>query len=153
MAQGDLVVFNVGVLKALNGTINLETDTFKLGLVTNSVTPSASTASPCWGAGGSTNLATYQVTPGGNYATGGPTVGNTALAESSGTVTFDGDDISIAQDASNPATARWGIVYSDTATNKDAFAYLDLGGITDLSAGAFLATLPAAGIWYLNVAA
>lgn len=153
MAQGDIVAFNEGVKWALQGTINLETDTFKLGLVTSSITPSASTAAPCWGAGGSTNLTTYQVTPGGNYSTGGPTIANTAVTESSGTVKFDGDDVTIAQDAGNPTNARWGIIYSDTAANKNAFAYVDLGGITDLSAGAFTATLPAAGIWYTNVAA
>jgi hypothetical protein len=153
VSQGDIVAFNAGVLAALNGTIDLEADTFKFGLITSSLTPSASTAGPCWGAGGSTNLTTYQVTPGGNYATGGPAIANTAMTESSGTVKFDGDDITIAQDASNPTTARWGIIYSDTAANKNAFAYVDLGGITDLSAGAFTATLPAAGIWYTNVAA
>lgn len=151
--QGDIVAFNAGVLAALNGTIDLEADTFKLGLITDSLTPAATTASPCWGAGGSTNLSTYQTGVGGNYASGGPTIANTAVTESSGTVKFDGDDITIAQHASNPTTARWGIIYSDTATNKNAFAYVDLGGITDLSAGAFTATLPAAGIWYVNVAA
>lgn len=153
MAQGELVPFNAGVLAALNGTIDLEADTFKLGLITSSLTPDATTASPCWGAGGSTNLTTYQVTPGGNYATGGPTIANTAVTESSGTVKWDGDDITIAQNASNPTTARWGIVYSDTAANKNAFAYVDLGGITDLSAGAFTYTVSASGLWYLNVAA
>lgn len=151
--QGDIVAFNAGVLAALNGTINLETDTFKLGLVTIAVTPAATTAGPCWGAGGSTNLATNQCTPGGNYATGGPEIASTAVTEAAGVIMFDGDDVTIAQDASNPATARWGIIYSDTATNKDAFAYVDLGGVTDLSSGAFTLTLPVAGIWSLALAA
>ena len=118
---------------------NLETDTIKLGLITDSVTPTATTADPCWGAGGTTNLASSQVTPGGNYTTGGPTVANNTFTESSGTVTFDGDAVSIAQNASNPTDARWGIVYSDTATNKDALGFVDLGGVTDLSAGGFSA--------------
>ena len=153
MAQGELIPFNVGVLAALNGTIDLEADTFKLGLVTNSITPAASTAAPCWGAGGSTNMLAYEVTPGGNYSTGGPTIGNTAMTEAGGTVKWDGDDITIAQDPANPATCRWGIVYSDTAAAKNAFGYIDLGGITDLSAGAFTYTVSASGLWYLNVAA
>jgi hypothetical protein len=153
MAQGDVTLFNKAVEWFGEGVINLETDTIKLGLITASLTPDATTAAPCWGAGGSTNLTTYQVTPGGNYSTGGPTVANPAYTESSGTITFDADDVTIAQDASNPTNARWAILYSDTATNKNAFAFVDLGGVTDLSAGAFTLTWNASGIFSFAAAA
>jgi hypothetical protein len=150
MAQGDFVWFNAAKLKLGLKKVDLENDVIKFGLVTNSVTPSATTADPCWGAGGTTNLASYQVTPGGNYTTGGPTVANNTFTESGGTVTFDGDAVSVSQDASNPTNARWGIVYSDTATNKDALGYVDLGGVTDLSAGGFSATPSSSGIMTLT---
>ena len=153
MAQGDVTLFNKAVEWIGEAVINLETDTFKLGLVTSSITPAATTAAPCWGAGGSTNLTTYEVTPGGNYTTGGAAVANPAYSESSGTVTFDADDVTIAQHASNPTTARWGILYSDTAANKNALAFVDLGGTTDLSAGAFTLTWSASGIASFAVAA
>lgn len=151
--QGDVTLFNKAVEWIGEAVINLETDTFKLGLVTNSVTPAATTAAPCWGAGGATNLATNEVTPGGNYSAGGPTIANPVYSESAGTVTFDADDVIIAQHASNPTTARWGVVYSDTAANKNALAFVDLGGITDLSTGAFTLTWSASGIASFAVAA
>ena len=65
-------------------------------------------------------------------------------------VTFDASDVSIAQDASNPNNARWGIIYNDTSAGKEAVAFLDLGGVTDLSAGAFRVTWNANGIFSLT---
>lgn len=127
----------------------LETDTIKLGLVTSSVTPSETTSDPRWGSGGSTNLSTNQVTPGGNYSSGGPTIANNTYTLSSVTATFDGDNISISQNASNPTNARWGAIYNDTAAGKQALAFLDLGGATDLSAGDFSVTWNASGIFTL----
>lgn len=150
MASGDFTWFNSAKGHLGLKVFNLETDTIKLGLITSAVTPSATTADPCWGAGGTTNFSTNQVTPGGNYATGGPTVANNTFTESGGTATFDGDAVSIAQHASNPTNARWGIVYSDTATNKNCLGFLDLGGTTDLSAGGFSATPNASGIMTLT---
>jgi hypothetical protein len=149
MSQGDFTWFNAAKHKLGLAVVNLETDVLKLGLITDAVTPAADTANPCWGAGGTTNLSSSQVTPGGNYASGGPTVANNTFTESSGTVTLDGDAVSIAQNASNPTDARWGVLYSDTATAKDALGFLDLGGVTDLSAGGFSATPNAAGIMTL----
>lgn len=150
MAQGDVTLFNEFKEDIGQAIHNLSTATFKLGLVTNAVTPSASTADPRWGAGGTTNLSSSQVTPGGNYSTGGPTISSTTYSETAGTATFDGADISIASNASNPNNARWGIIYNDTSTGKEAVAFLDLGGVTDLTAGAFAVTWSASGIFALT---
>lgn len=150
MAQGDIVVFAQAKQDIGLEVHQLETDTMKLGLTTNVVTPSETTSDPRWGAGGGTNLATNQVTPGGNYSSGGPTIGNNVWTLSSATVTFDGDNISITQNASNPADARWGIIYNDTAAGKQALAFLDLGGVTDLTAGDFSVTWSGSGIFTLT---
>lgn len=150
MAQGDFTWFNAAKAKLGLKLLNLETDVIKLGLITSAVTPAATTADPCWGAGGTTNLSSNQVTPGGNYSSGGPTIANNTFTEAAGTATFDGDAVSIAQHASNPTNARWAIVYSDTATAKDCLGFLDLGGTTDLSAGGFSATPHTSGIMTLT---
>lgn len=149
MAQGDITVFAQAKLDIGLEIHQLETDTIKLGLVTSSVTPSETTSDPRWGSGGSTNLSTNQVTPGGNYSSGGPTIANNTYTLSSVTATFDGDNISISQNASNPTNARWGAIYNDTAAGKQALAFLDLGGATDLSAGDFSVTWNASGIFTL----
>lgn len=147
MAAGDITLFNEFKKDVGEKVHALGSDTFKLGLITNAVTPAASTTDPRWGAGGSTNFASSQVTPGGNYATGGPTIGSTTWTESGGVVTFDGADVSISSDASNPNNARWGIIYNDTSAGKEAVAFVDLGGVTDLTAGAFASNWSASGIF------
>lgn len=149
MAQGDIVVFaqfKQGMGAKLH---DLSADGIKLGLVTNVVTPTETTSDPRWGSGGSTNLSTNQVTPGGNYSSGGPTIGSTTWTLSSITVTLDGADVSITQNASNPTNARWGILYNNTDSGKRAIAFLDLGGVTDLTAGDFSVTWNASGIFTL----
>ena len=149
MAQGDVVVFAQAKLDLGLEGYQLETDVIKLGLITSAVSPSETTSDPRWGAGGGTNLSSSQVTPGGNYASGGPTIANNTYTLSSVTTTFDGDNISITQNASNPTNARWGILWDDTAAGDQALAYLDLGGVTDLTAGDFSVTWNASGIFTL----
>lgn len=153
MARGDIVWFEQSYVDLLEGVHNLETDTFKLGLVDSTLTPVATTADPRWGAGGSTNLSTNEVTAGGNYSANGPTVANPTVTLSSNQGVFDADDVSIAQNGSNPTNARWGIFYNDTASGKQALFALDLGSDTDLSAGAFDVAWNASGIATLGAAA
>lgn len=151
MAKGDVGLFNQFKLDMGDKVHNLSTDTFKVGLVDSTVTPTATTANPTWGAAGSTNMATNEVTAGGNYVAGGNTLGAADhLTLSGGTATFDGSDISITQHASNPTNARWGIVYNDTATNKDAIGWVDLGSVSDLTGGDFTITWNASGIFALT---
>jgi hypothetical protein len=152
MAAGDIVFFDQFCVDVQEGLHDLENDTIRVGLITAVVTPSATTTDPRWGSGGSTNLSSNQVTPGGNYSSGGPTIGNNSVTLTGGAGVFDGDDISIAQNASNPTNARWGIIYNDTDTGKRAIGFVDLGAAIDLSAGAFAITWNASGISSLNQA-
>ena len=150
MAQGDVTVFDQFRENIGEKIVNLETDTINVGLITNAVTPAASTADPCWGAGGTTNFSTNEVTPGGNYSAGGSAIANPVYSQTGGVATFDGDNVAIAAHASNPTTARWGIIYSDTATNKNCIAYVDLGGVTDLTSGGLTLAWNASGIFTLT---
>lgn len=152
MASGDIVAFDQFLVDVQEKLHDLENDTFKVGLITSAVTPSATTADPRWGAGGTTNFSSNQVTPGGNYSTGGPTIANNTMSLSGGAAVWDGDDISITQNASNPTNARWGIIYNDTDAGKRATHYVDLGSDRDLSAGNFTITWNASGIHSLNQA-
>ncbi len=146
MAIGDIVFFDQYLVDTQKKIHDLNTDVIKLGFIDSVTTPSATTPDPRWGAGGSTNLSSNEVTPGGNYSAGGPTIANTSLVLSSGLGLFDGDNISIAQDLANPNNARWGIIYNNTATGKNCLGYLDLGGVTDLSAAPLNVNWSASGI-------
>ncbi len=152
MAAGDVVFFDQWLVDVAEKKHDHETDTFKVGLITSAVTPSATTSDPRWGAGGSTNFSTNEVAPGGNYTTGGPTIGNPSVTLSGGAAVLDGDDISVAQHASNPTNGRWGIIYNSTSAGKEGVGYVDLGTAIDLSAGAFSITWNASGIASLNQA-
>jgi hypothetical protein len=153
MAAGDVVFFDQFLVDVQEGVHNLETDVIKVGLVTDVVTPSTTTSDPRWGAGGSTNLATNQVTPGGNYADGGPTIANNTVTLTGGAGVFDGDDIAITADGSNPTDARWDIIYNDTAAGKNAIGFVDNGADIDLSLGDFSITWSGSGISSLDQAA
>lgn len=149
MAAGDVTVYNAHLQDIGRGVHNLETGDISMGLVTTSYTPTAGDAVPTWGAGGTTNTSTNEVTPGGNYAAGGPSIGGT-YSQTSGTATFDVTDVSITQNAGNPTNARWGIIYNDTATNKECIGFIDLGAAINLASGDFSITWNASGFYTIS---
>lgn len=141
MAQGDVVVFDSFLQYVLKGNaenpfdFGATPDTIKCAIVSNATVPASTTANPCWGAGGTTNFATNEQT-GGSFTAGGNTCASIAVTTNAGTIELDmGDPATWAQNASNPTTCYWGIVYSDTATNKNCIAYVDLGGVFDATTG------------------
>lgn len=152
MAAGDIVWFDQALLDLGKEVHQLATDTLKLGLITAAVTPAANTSDPCWGAGGSTNLSTNAVGTATAW-TGPVTLGSVTWTIVSGTPTLDAaDPTTIAQDASGFTDARWGIIYNDTATNKNAIAYVDLGSTRSIVTGPLSITFNASGILTLNQA-
>jgi hypothetical protein len=149
MAAGDVTVFNVHLQDIGRGVHNLETGDISLGLVTSSVTPTASTAAPCWGEGGTVDWNDTEVTVGGSYIEAGPSIGGT-YSQSGGTATFDATDVDLEQNGSNPTDARWGIIYNETATNNEAIGFIDLGAVINLSSGDFSITWNASGIYTIS---
>jgi hypothetical protein len=149
MAQGDVGIFNEFLETLGKSEVNLDTDSIKVGLADDTTTPTASTADPRWGAGGTTNFATNQVTPGGNYSSGGPDISST-YSQSAGTATFDGSNIAISQNASNPTDARWGIIYDDTDADKKAIGWVDLGSVFDMTTGDLNINWNASGIFTIS---
>lgn len=139
MAIGDFVRFNQFKLDKGKGLHDLSSDAFYAAAIKSAanggVDPTASLADPRWGAGGTTNLSSSEVTAGGNYAANGVAL-STTWTEASGSVTFDlSAIIQWLQHASNPTNARWLIVYNNTDAGKRAVGYIDLGGNIDMSNG------------------
>lgn len=146
MAAGDFTWFTQGKVDLLNKVHNLGSDTLKLALITSAATPTETTAAPHWGGTGTTDYSANEVTPGGNYTTGGVTLASVTAAADGADAKFDAADISITQHASNPTNARWGILYNSTDANKRALGFLDLGSARDLSGGNFSHAWSASGI-------
>lgn len=137
MAQGDVVIFDQFLVDSMEKVHDLENDVIKCALVNSTTTPAATTADPRWGAGGTTNWSTWEVSPAtGNYTSGGATCASPSVTLSGGAAEIDfGDPATWAQNASNPTNARWGIIYNDTATGKNCIGYVDLGSVFDMTTG------------------
>jgi len=138
MAQGDVVVFDAFLEKVFDSGIfdfGATPNVLKCAIVDNTIVPATTTADPTWGAGGTTNLAANEQT-GGNFPAGGQTLATPSAVLNAGTLDLDfGDPATWSQNAGNPTTCFWGIIYDDTATNKDAIGYVDLGGVFDATTG------------------
>jgi len=134
MAQGTLVVFDEFLETIGEKLVDLENDTIKVAFITT--VPTASTADPRWGAGGSTDLSANEVS-GTNYTAGGNTAASNSYNQTAGTATFDASDPATwLQNAGGPTDIKTAIVYDDTDTGKRAIALIDMttdGGTTPIS--------------------
>jgi len=148
MAQGDVVFFDQFLVDVMEGVHNMETNTIKVGLVDNTTPPTATTADPRWGAGGTTNYKALEVTPGGNYAADGFDItAGASVTLAAGSSNFDStNNPTWAQNAGNPVDAQWGIIFNDTAAGKNAFGFVDLGGLFNMTTGDLTITWNASGI-------
>jgi len=95
-------------------------------------------------------LADYtEVETAGTYTAGGTSLGTLGdmVSEAAGTVTFDSTtNPTWARDAGNATDAWWGLLYNDTQAGDPAFAFVELGGPVDMTAGALTITWSASGI-------
>lgn len=128
MAAGDLTIFNEFTQDLGEKVHDFSSDTFKLAIIDDTVTPLQDTESPRWDVSSSQDYDGNEVSDAGGYTADGITVPVTWLR--SGTTTTSDDnsgDIELAQDAGGFDNARWGILYNSSATNKNAIAFIDYG--------------------------
>lgn len=152
MAQGDIVWFDQGLVDLGKKLHDLNADEFKLALTDGTTTPLVTTADPRWGAGGTTNFAAEEVTPGGTYSAGGIIVPSTSFILTGGLGKFSGDNISWTQNVSNPTDATWAILYNNTDADKRCLLFIDIGGAFDMRTGPLIVNWNALGIMLLNQA-
>lgn len=105
---------------------DLDTDVYKMALVTDVLAPVVGAALPHFGGTGTTNYATNEVTPGGNYTAGGVTLGSVDYVMSGATVPWRAAKVLIAATGANPTNARYAIIYNSTVASKRAVAFIDL---------------------------
>lgn len=150
MATGDITWFDQALADIANKVHNIDGDSIKFGLITTSTTPAATTANPCWGAGGSTNMSTNAVATGTAWT--GPIDLNVTCALTGGLAKIAGDNVSIAQDAGGFTNARWGVFYNDTQAAKKCLAYVDLGSDRSIVTGPLAINWAAGGILTIDQA-
>lgn len=138
MAAGDTHVSAKFVSNmTLTGLASLwASDTIKMAIITNAQTPAITDSDPRWGAGGTQNYSTAEVTPGGNYSAGGITLAGTTSTLAGAIVSLNcTSPISLASNVANPTGAFWGIFYDSTDAGKHVFGFIDLGGSLSLVNG------------------
>jgi hypothetical protein len=143
---GEVTFFDQYLVDEKKALHDLSAADIRVALVTNAVTLLKTMSDPRWGAGGGTNLSSNQVTPGGNYASGGVAVSNKSVALDSGVAKFTHDPVSWAANASNPTNAAQAVWYNNTDAGKRAIAFCDLGGAFNMTTGPLALNPPAGGV-------
>ena len=142
MASG---MYGITFLNALKNDLALDlddttADRFKVMLVTSSYTPD-------FGTHDFKADVTNEVV-GTGYSAGGESLTSVTLTQSGGTITFDADDVTW---ASSTITARGAVIYDDSLTDDPLIAYIDFGADKSSSAGDFVLSFNASGIFTLDL--
>jgi hypothetical protein len=138
--------FGKGAQAMMAGSIDLDTDTFKLMLASSSYTPNRDTHD-------FRDDVTNEVT-GTNWAAGGITLSGAALSfdATSDQARWDLTDVSNA--TTTIASARYGIIYKSrggASTADELLALIDFGGDQSVTAATFAITWHADGVLYIDV--
>jgi len=142
MASG---MYGITFLNALKNDLALDlddttADRFKVMLVTSSYTPD-------FGTHDFKADVTNEVV-GTGYSAGGESLTSVTLTQSGGTLTFDADDVTW---TSSTITARGAVIYDDSLTDDPLIAYIDFGADKSSSAGDFVLSFNASGIFTLDL--
>lgn len=145
MAAGNWIMFDSAKEFIADGTIDLDSDTFKVALFTNALTPNRSTQS---------ELAdlSNEVANGNGYATGGVALTGVTWGQTGGVATFDANDPSWTASGASIGPFRIAVIYSDTSVGDKLLCYcvLDSADITISDGATFEIRLHANGIFQLS---
>ena len=126
--------FNTSLLNMSNGVIDMDSHTFKAALLADTYTPSA--AHDTW-----SDVSAHEIS-GTGYTAGGQALTTVTWTQSGGTATFDCDNPSW---TGATFTARWMIIYSDTAANDELLLGFDFGSNQSVTASTFTYNINASG--------
>jgi hypothetical protein len=143
-ASGLFVSTWIDVLDTTQLALDLDLDTHKVALFTDSVSPSFSADTA------------YGVSPwnanevsGTGYTSGGTVIANTALSDVSGTLKWDGDDV--AWTTSTITNAKGALIYADALAGNNAILLVNLGSNYSTSAGTLTISWSSSGIFTLDL--
>ena len=142
MASG---LYGITFLNALKNDLALDlddttADRFKVMLVTSAYTPDFGTHD--------FKVDVTNEVSGTGYSAGGESLTSVTLTQSGGTITFDAADVTW---ASSTITARGAVVYDDSIVNDPLICYIDFGADKSSSAGDFVLSFNASGIFTLDL--
>jgi len=137
-------IYNSFKRDIMNGSIDLDTDTIKVALVTSTYSPNIDTHDRF-------DDITNQVANGNGYTTGGATLAGVTVTvdNTDDEGVFDANDVTW---SSSTITARGAVIYKDTGTASTSplICYVDFGSDFSSASGNFTITWNAEGIINLN---
>jgi hypothetical protein len=144
-ASGLFVLTFIDVLDTTQLALDLDLETHKVAMFTNSITPNFSTDTAFGAAPYNANEVS-----GTGYTAGGTVLTSTALSESpSGTIMYDAADTSWT--TSTITNARCALIYADALAGNNAICLVNFGADYSTSAGTFTIQWAATGIFTWDV--
>jgi hypothetical protein len=143
-ASGLFVATFVDVLDLTQLALNLDDETHKGALFTNTITPNFTTDTAYAVAPYNANEVT-----GTNWASGGVALTGTTFVASSGTAVFDATDVSVA--STTLTNARCYLLYADALAGNNAILLVDFTADYSTVAGTFAITWAGGGIAILDL--
>ena len=150
MAAGNFIVYS-NALEAINkATIDLDTDTFRMALVTSAYTPAQNTDA-AW-----STISTNEVANGNGYTTHGKLLTQT-VSRASNVVTFDCDDQSW---TASTITAKYAVIVKDANADGSlaaadvplCYCELEAGGTVSTTNGTLAVNINANGVFTVTAA-
>lgn len=142
--SGLYVATFVDALDTTQLAIDLDLETHKVAMFTNSITPNF------------TSDTAYGVSPydanevsGTGYSSGGTALTGTTFTGASGTATFDASDTSWS--SSTITNARGALIYADALAGNNAICLVNFGADYSTNNGTFLITWSASGIFAIDL--
>lgn len=142
MAAGPVTVPAGNLESLLDGTVDFDTDTFKVALFGSS-----------WSTATRFYSTTNELATANGYTAGGATLASVTLAEAGGVAVFDAADVTWTASGGS-ITARYAVIYDDTDVSKTIVGYVLLdttpADVTATVGNAFTITWDATGILRLS---
>lgn len=142
-ASGLYVATFIDILDATELAVNLDVETHKGALFSNSITPNFTTDTAY-------GVAPYDANEvsGTGWSAGGVALTGTTFLGAAGTATFDATDVS--QGGTTLTNARGYLLYADAAAGNNAIVLIDFTSDYSTVAGTFAITWNAAGVFYID---
>lgn len=116
MAAGTFTLYNSVAEWIGDGTIDLDSHTFKMILLDSGYTPSGAHDLL-------EDVSGDEIANGSGYTTGGATLTTVTWGQTGGVATFDSDPV-VWTASGGPITARYAVIYDDTASGDPLIGYL-----------------------------
>ena len=142
MARGDWTTFEEAALDILKGVFgDLSSETIKLALIDNTVTPAPTDATPRWA-----DYSANEVS-GTGYTAGGATLSGVTVTEAAGVGTLDDTaNVTWAQNGAGPTDIYWGVLVVTSMAGAPCLGFVDMGGPASMVDGSVTVTWNDSGI-------